>query len=243
MSTRVVAPGAAELLETPFLALLRDALAEMAEVHGLIVVDGPVGTGKTTAVRNVTPEFDIPMVYNRLGARPGTAKVLRHLLSHFETVPQRLPSDEAERRLYQRLAERDRVVVVDEAQKLGRDGIDALVDLHDHDNARFTLVMCGAEVARRLAPFEEFASRTARVVRFHRLTGQELLDTLASYHPMLAATDPTLLTRLDERHMKGNLRNWAFFTHAAYNRVEDPDAGVDEPTALVSLAAMGLVAT
>ncbi len=176
-------------------------------------------------------------------SNPAIAKVPRHLLSHFESVPLRLPSDEAERRLYERLGERPRIVVVDEAQKLGRDGIDALVDLHDHDDARFILVMCGAEVASRLAPFEEFASRVSRVVRFHRLSGRELLDTLAAYHPMLAATDPTLLTRLDERHMRGNLRNWAFFTHAAYNRLEDPDAGVDEATALVSLAAMGLVAT
>jgi DNA transposition AAA+ family ATPase len=243
MSPRILAPGARELLETPFLQLLRDALDEMTEVHGLILVDGPVGTGKTTAIRNLTPDLGLPVVYNRLGSRPGTAKVLRHLLSHFETVPLRLPSDEAERRLYERLAERDRVVVVDEAQKLGRDGIDALVDLHDHDEARFTLVMVGARVAERLAPFEEFASRTARVVRFHRLAGQELLDTLTLYHPMLAATDRSLLTRLDERHMKGNLRNWAFFTHAAYNRLEDSSQGVDEETALVCLAVMGLVAT
>jgi DNA transposition AAA+ family ATPase len=35
--------------------------------------------------------------------------------------------DEAERRLYERLGERPRIVVVDEAQKLGRHGIDALV--------------------------------------------------------------------------------------------------------------------
>ncbi len=44
-------------------------------------------------------------------------------------MPTRLPTDEAERRLYERLGERPRIVVVDEAQKLGRHGIDALVDL------------------------------------------------------------------------------------------------------------------
>lgn len=243
MSPEVVAPGATKLLDTPFLALLRDALSEMVEVHGLILIDGPVGTGKTTAVRSVAPELGVPVIYNRLGARPGTAKVLRHLLSELEPVPGRLASDEAQRRLYDRLAETDRIIIVDEAQKLGRDGIDTLVDLHDHDKARFTLVMCGASVERRLADFEEFSSRTARVVRFHRLRGEELLDTLAKYHPLLAGTDRALLTRLDERHMKGNLRSWAFFTHAAYNRVADDATGLDEDTALVSLAAMGMVPT
>lgn len=243
MSARVVAPGATELMRTPYLTLVRDTLDEMAEAHGLVVIDGPVGTGKTTAIQGVAPELGIPVVYNRLGARPGTTKVLRNLLSSFDTVPLRMSGDEAERRLHDRLSERDRIVVVDEAQKLGRDGIDALVELHDHSESRFTLVMVGAQVEAKLAAFEEFSSRISRVVRFERLTGAALLATLDAYHPLLATTDSDLLTRLDQRYLKGSLRNWAFFTHAAYNRLPDGQTSIDEETAKICLAAMGKVPT
>lgn len=239
MSRLVIAPGAAQLLDTPFMTLLRQVLDEVTPVRGLVLVDGPVGTGKTTAVRHVVPQLGIEHTYDQLDARPGSAQIVRILLRQFDSsVPERLPRDETKRRLQLRLAEKNRIVVLDEAHKLDRDAVDQIITLHDHPDANFTLVMCGARVLERLAAFEEFMSRAAIAVPFQRLSGELLLATLNRYHPLLAATDDALLNQLDARHIHGNLRNWAHFTFLAYNRTADLDAGIDAKTAAVCLALM-----
>lgn len=238
MSSVVEAAGA-QLVRTPYFTVCEQLLGEVTDVDGLMAVDGQPGTGKTTAVRTVTDASGLPVLWARLGPRPGTAKVVRQLLTLLgENTAGYAHAGEYERRLVERLSERPRILVVDEAQKLGRDGFDQLIDVHDAPGAQFTLVLLGAGVLDRLAPFPECDSRVARRVLFQPLTGATLLDTLHDYHPLLAGTDPALLRRIDARFAHGRLRRWAQFTHAAANRLDDDAAGVDEQTAAVCVAAI-----
>jgi hypothetical protein len=166
------------------------------------------------------------VITTRLGPRPGTTKVVRSIYADVtgHTAPGR--SADVERLLEHVLAERPRVLVIDETQKLGRAGIDQLIHLHEHPGARFTLVLVGMGLARLLDGHEELDGRFGRSVAFERIRDDELLAWLTAYHPLLARTDPNLLRRVDNRYWKGKLRRWAQFTHAAYTRLEDPAVDV-----------------
>ena len=45
-------------------------------------------------------------------------------------------------------------------------------------------------------------------VTFQPMAGAELLNALATYHPVLANTDDELLMDIDNRDCRGNFRNW-----------------------------------
>jgi hypothetical protein len=171
-------------------------------------------------------------VTTRLGPRPGTAKVVASIYADVTKHAPPRRSTEAERLLEQVLAERPRVLVIDEAQKLGRGGIDQLIHLHEHPDAQFTLVLVGMGLGRVLGEHEELDGRFGRSVAFERLRDDALLDWLTRYHPLLARTDPAVLRRIDNRYWHGNLRRWAQTAHAAHNRVENPDTdGISEELA------------
>lgn len=220
---RYVAPPGAATVVLPWHAELEDALAEMVPYAGAISVDGPSGSGKTFATQLACARIGVPAVTTRLGPRPGTAKTVRNIFADVtgHTAPGR--SADVERLLEHVLAEKPRVLIIDEAQKLGRSGIDQLIHLHEHPGAQFTLVMVGMGLTSVLAAHEELEGRFGRAVSFQRLRDDALLGWLAAYHPLLARTAPELLRSVDNRHWKGNLRRWAQYAHAAYVRVADPD--------------------
>lgn len=223
---RYVAPPGAATVAMPWHEDLEDALAEMVPLAGAVAVDGPTGSGKTYATRLVGQRLAVPVVTTRLGPRPGTAKVIRSIYADVtgHSVPGR--SADVERLLEHVLAEKPRVLVIDEAQKLGRAGIDQLIHLHEHPGAQFTLVLVGMGLARLLDAHEELDGRFGRSIAFQRIRDDALLEWLTAYHPLLARTAPDLLRSVDNRFWRGNLRRWAQFTHAAWTRLEDPDRDV-----------------
>lgn len=218
---RWVAPPGAATVPLPFHDDLEDALSEMVDMAGAVAVDGKTGTGKSYALQLVCARLGVPTVTTRLGPRPGTTKTVNRIYADVTGhAPPRRALD-AERVLEQVLAERPRILVIDEAQKLGRSGIDQLIHLHEHPDAQFTLVLVGMGLAAILDAHEELDGRFGRSVAFERLRDDALLAWLGAYHPLLARTDPGLLRRTDNRHWKGNLRRWAQTAHAAYTRVAD----------------------
>ncbi|MGY1838430.1 MULTISPECIES: AAA family ATPase [unclassified Modestobacter] len=220
---RYIAPPGAATVPLPFHDELEDALTEMVDVAGAVAVHGPTGVGKTFSIQLVSARLGVPTVITRLGPRPGTTKVVRRIYADVTGHTPPLRAADAERRLEEVLGERPRILVVDEAQKLGRAGIDQLIHLHEHPDAQFTLVLIGMGLQVTLDAHEELDGRFGRSVAFQRLRDDALLAWLAAYHPLLARTAPDLLRRTDNRHWKGNLRRWAQTAHAAYNRVADPD--------------------
>lgn len=236
---RYVAPPDAATVSLPFHTDLEEAVEEMTAVSGMVIVDGPSGSGKTYGTQRACAATGVSTVTLRLGPRPGTAKVVRAIFAQLTgTAPPRM-ADTTERQVEELLAEQSRILVVDEAQKLGRDGVDQLVHLLEHPQAQFTLVLVGARLLQRLADHEEFLGRAGRTVLFQRLRDDALVEYLTAYHPLLARTAPDLLRHIDNRRFRGNLRRWAQFTHAAYNRVDDPSTdSIDSAVAEAAVRAV-----
>lgn len=236
---RYTAPPDAATVPLPFQEELTHALAEMVSVAGAVAVDGMTGTGKTFTTEEVCRRLPVSSHTVRLGPHPGTTKVVRNVYRELTGHAPPARGTEAERQLEEVLAEKPRVLVIDEAQKLGRLGIDQLIYLHEHPDAQFTLVLVGIGLARVLGEHEELEGRFPRSVAFERLRDNALADWLTAYHPLLAHTDRELLRRIDNRYWKGNLRRWAQTAHAAYNRLADPHAeGMSEELAEAAVRAV-----
>ena len=106
------------------------------------------------------------------------------------------------------LAERPRALIVDECQNLTPLWHQQLRELHDATRGFALLLSGGTNGAKRIQRYEEIWSRLRMKAYFEPLTGQELINVLRTYHPMLAATDEQLLLDIDAKDCRGNFRNW-----------------------------------
>ena len=113
------------------------------------------------------------------------------------------------------LTEHHPVIVVDEAHRAQRRGLDQLVHLKE-TAPEWTLILIGSDLVSATARVPGLRSRVrGRTASFGELNGKELLTTLHAWHPLLHDADDQLLQRIDQRHCHGNFRDWAQLMRAA----------------------------
>jgi DNA transposition AAA+ family ATPase len=235
-------PGA-RVVATEQLLDTRDLVADLIEIRGMGAVYGPAGTGKTFAVAQALanhPEHGV--VRTTFRSRPTTRFVRHELYAALGLGPfaPRSPV-ETDRLLKVALAERHRLIVVDEAQWLNRECFEFLRHLHDDSSTTFGLLFVGGagcyEVLHREPMLD---SRLYAHVRFQALTPRQVVQVIPVYHSIYASVEPALITLIDEHCAHGNFRTWAKFTlHAQrfLERVERPV--LDEEVARNVFARLG----
>lgn len=109
-----------------------------------------------------------------------------------------------------------RLIVVDEAQRLNSDCIELLRHLHDHPDTRFALLYVGGDGCWEVLSREPMlASRVYRRLPFKRLETAGGPALMRGYHPIYHGADAALLADIDAAYGHGMLRNWAVFTRTA----------------------------
>ena len=217
-------------------------LGEAARVNGIAAVSGPPGCGKTFAVDHFI------RTHMRMAGRtwhwldmppkPTNKEVAQRLMTGLGLPFSRRDTlYELTEDLAPALEASAPVVVIDEAQNLKTDGLQQLRYLHDRSNGHtWTLLLVGSTVKESLAGAQELASRVSGWVQFSPLTSQPLLETLRSWHPLLAAMPPDLLLRVDEVYARGNFRLWAQFLRALLSFLDRQPAGTLPDDRLVQAA-------
>lgn len=194
--------------------MIRDA----ADARAMAAIHGAAGTGKSFAVEQALadmPESD--WVWIDFRCRPTLRDVRLALTRHLELgrflVGGMFEQDMALKRA---LADRPRLVVIDEAQWLNRECFEYLRHLHDDPETQFSLLFVGGagcyEVLRREPMLD---SRLYAHVRFDQMTSDQVLSVIPVYHPLYQGVADDLVTFVDSRCAHGNFRNWAKFTHHA----------------------------
>lgn len=188
--------------------LAQTALASAVEMYELAGVFGDPGTGKTHALTYFLEHNPIEHAYLTASARPQAKEIfeeiLLRLVGSFDDAPARV----LRRRCIEVLGDLHPLLVVDESQHLSYTWHQELRSMHDA--ARFTLVVAGADGAvRTLKRDAALWNRFCEKVFFRPLQGQELLNALAAFHPLLAKTEPQLLLDIDSEDCRGVFRNWA----------------------------------
>lgn len=223
----------ARTLDTDHLLLARRAIRDAESANAMAVVHGEAGLGKTFAVETALDETDRPVLWTTFPSKPTPRLIAATLLELLTGRPTRLDRFRAINRLVELLADRDRLLVIDESQLLNGDCIELLRYVHDQPATRFALVLVGGNGTWRVLSAEPMlASRIFRRVRFAPLTRPEICGHLTGYHPLYETVDPELIGWIDDVFAHGNLRHWAAFTLSATALAQEAGRpGLDEQIA------------
>jgi hypothetical protein len=224
----------AEVMQTEAFLLSERAVQDVASAGAMGVIHGVAGSGKTFAVHAALDSLPVPACCVQFPSRPSMLRVAQQLLQRLSPrAPGRGNRFELSDRLLDVLAERDRLIVVDEAQWLTRESIEYLRHLHDDPDTRFGLLLVGGDGCWQVLSREPMLrSRLYRRVTFTPLSARDVLEVIPRYHPLYNDADPELLLTIDDRYAHGLFRHWAAFTHTATTvRAED-----DQPTVTAELA-------
>lgn len=207
----------AAVIRTGPFALTDRAVVDLVEREAMGVVHGKAGLGKTFAVEHALerrPEiesywFDFP-------ERVTSKWLTRDLLELITEVEADGEHRKLRKQLTEVLAERSRLLVVDEAQRLTRASVEHLRHLHDHRQTRFALLLVGGNGCwETLSRHAMLRSRVWRRVEFAPLSTAQVVEIMPRFHEIYAEADGEVLAFVDDYFGHGNFRNWAGFTASA----------------------------
>lgn len=203
-------PDGCGLLETTGFRLTGQVLKQSVECGEIMAVTGKAGLGKTFAVDYHVRASGHPWVWVQIGPAPRPKEVTSRLLKEITGGFPKGTLYELSDLLVDELRQNPRIVVIDEAQHLGSDGLQQVRYLHDRGADSFPLVLTGGEgCAETLQSDPQLADRVGGWVRFEPIPKDRLVGLLAGYHSFYAASDPELLLRVDDLYANGVLRRWA----------------------------------
>ena len=242
MSNHYLNLQGARTINTTWFKLTQLAVAEIAEELAMGAFHGDAGLGKTFAVRYASAALrrsgiECPMVV--FPEKPTMKKMVADILKEVTGVEHggdryRLIAD-----LGEVLAERPRVLVVDEAQRLNRDCIETLRHLHDDPGTRFALALVGGnDCWTVLSRYPMLRSRIFARVAFAPMTFEQVLAVIPRFHGIYEHADEKLLALIDDHCAHGNFRDWASFTKRAGKLCAAQDAATLTET--IARAAMAL---
>ncbi|WP_242911479.1 ATP-binding protein [Actinomadura terrae] len=213
--------------------------------HGATgVVHGAAGTGKTYAVQASLERLRRDGQDRHLGvgvaavtlafpSRPSMRLVADELLQALTgaAAPRSRNRFYLTAALVEHLSGPQRLIVIDEAQRLNGDCIELLRHLHDHPDTRFALLYVGGDGCWEVLSREPMlASRVFRRLPFKKLPRDQVPALMRTYHPIYrgdgrsvggtdggvdGGVDDALLLEVDDGYGHGTLRNWAAFTQTA----------------------------
>lgn len=209
--------------------------ADTTRLRDVAAFTGAPGLGKSFAVDFFCKNQDLEWVWlEETTTRPSSkallVELMRALTGNCDT---RMPAYDLADELRALLADTPRVVVVDEAQRFGPDGISQLRFLHDRGDADWALLFVGGDGCWEvLSSQSELRDRIYAHVTFRPLDLDRLLPTLTAYHPLFTGADPELLARIDRRYARGVFRRWVRVLQHAMPLAER--AGADQVTVKIA---------
>lgn len=204
---------------------VRTLMREAARSHSIMIVTGPVGVGKSFAAGRgaeacaTDPAMPADVVWVELSTSARGKALLLELYPQITGGLIPAPNATLQQmrcQLADALGDGHRLLVVDEAQHVGREAMLVLRWLMDQPATRAALVLVGIpELWRSLAP--EMRSRAAYDIRLEVVADDEIASVLREYHPLFCDLEPDLLKFFNRVHARGRIRWWAHFLARAFH--------------------------
>lgn len=178
------------------------------------VLHGDAGHGKTFAMRHAIAtvtdrKVDVIEFPIRATARHVAGSLAKQLTGVEESGERRHVIDAA----MQALRSTQRLLVVDEAQRLDLSIIELLRYFHDDRRTSFALLLVGGnECWRVLSRYPMLRSRIQQRWEFARMHPNEVPGLIRAFHPMWRDASDELIMRLDDEQCLGVWRSWASLT-------------------------------
>lgn len=210
-------PAGASLVETTTFRLAQHVAAQAADQGAIAGFFGAPGTGKTHAVEHFVSSAGLDHAWITSSPRPTRKEIFEELIFEIDGTEATGSARQLRRDCLELLADTRTLVIVDEAQYLNVLWLQQLRTLHDAGRNRWPLFLVGGtSTSQTMGRHAELVSRLGYRVDFKPLSGTELHETLAAYHPVFAATSAEILDAIDRRDgFGGNLRAWATFLRNA----------------------------
>ncbi len=209
MTKRRLAGMPDRVVTTPYLAEGVAVAYSAAQTDSIGLFDGPVGTGKTTALEWSLSNLDRPTAFVTMPPKVFPLTALQHITRALTGEKQDGGLRELQDLAIDLLTGWHGLLAVDEVQTIGTAGMAQLQYLHDMSGETFGLLLVGHGTEAAIAPNATLNSRTIERAVFRRLEGDDLLDVLADLDDRLARSSPGVLARVDHKHCAGRLRNWS----------------------------------
>lgn len=230
-------------IATPGFRKTQTVAADAVELREIALIAGDPGLGKTFAVHHFVTHQPLPWLWLDMPPKPTPKEVVVRLLrAAAGACDSRPPVYELADELCAVLAEEPRVIVIDEAQNLDRDGLHQVRYLHDRVDADWGLLFVGGVGCEKvLASDPQLDDRIAGRVGFRPMSGAALFEALDAYSPFFAQADRQLLLRVDETYAHGVFRRWARVLQVGSRLAAA--AGTDRLTLKVARAALARLKT
>ena len=217
MSVRHFAGDGATVIVTRDFYLAQRAISDTFRLGCIGVLEGPAGLGKTLSADYWRSEHaDVSSVRLVFPSQVTSKDVACGLAEALTGVAQEDTLRRLSALLLKLLSEERRLVVIDEAQFLGKQTIEYLRYLSDFETTRFGLLLVGGHGCWQVLSREPMLrSRVRRRVSFKPLAPQEVCVIMRRYHPLLADVSDELLLYIDEHFARGEFRAWASFASTA----------------------------
>jgi DNA transposition AAA+ family ATPase len=206
----------ARTIKTPHLKETTDAVDDVAHELAIGVIHGEAGLGKTYATAWSIGQQSLPTFTFDFPARTSMKRITGVLLREITGVPHRGERYDMSDDLLDELAREPRLLVIDEAQRLGHESIEYLRWLHDDPDSRFALLFVGGngcwELLRR---YPMLRRRVYRRVEFNPLKRDAVQKMIPRYHAIYLQASSATIDLIDRRFARGNFGHWARFTKTA----------------------------
>ena len=197
---------------------LTQAIAPQAAAQGAVAgFFGEPGTGKTYALDHYVRSSPLEHAWITAAPSPTKKEIFEELIFQLEGVDAVGSARQLRRDCLELLAQRRRVIVVDEAQYLSVLWLQQLRTLHDDGRGGWALFLIGGiGTGHTIDKHPELGSRLGYRVDFEPLTDDELLAALNAYHPVFTNTPDESLLHINTRNgFGGNFRTWTTFLRNA----------------------------
>lgn len=215
------------LASTPSLKRATTAFTLTLRQKAIMLMDGPPGTGKTTAAARFVEQaiaHEIPAVYVAIPERPSPSELLRLFIEAVSGTPGCGTKHDMENEARALLADFGGLLVVDEVQNLRRSGMQELRYLHDDAQTDIAILLSGWQADKVIRERPDLDSRVRYRARFQLLERKEVCATITQLEPRLHQTADSVLMHIDAIYARGSLRLWHAFICAA-----DDLAKIDGP--------------
>lgn len=201
-------PAGAALVPTDDLRRLAFFGRAAVEKNHMVLVSGPAGAGKTTLVGALEGIAGVTVANVLIPHGSRSKDVWQEIARGVTGAPQPGTQSELQSIVADALAATPTLLIVDEAQNVGLNALLALRYLNNRVTTGAGMVLAGVDLQKRFEREPQLSTRVKRRILLEPRTWPVMLPLLQQWHPVLAATDPELLQRVDEVFARGLWRNW-----------------------------------
>lgn len=197
------------LIRTQHFEIGRRLAAAAVKVNGLVAIDGPPGTGKTTCVKYFAETVRIPSAIVTMAARPAPLDMLRSAHRAITGLNHTGTQFQIQHDLVPILTHWDGVLIVDECQTAQVTTMQQMTWLWESTRQQFPMVLVGTGILDSLAKSPQLKSRLMGHTAFGPLSEDALVSTVRALDPRLTDVPASDLIEHDRTVCQGLLRHWS----------------------------------